>query len=171
MREAFRISDVVVPAGEYWFHEALFTLRLPRSGLFRGEFDGSAGSFYDGTRLSLAVSPVWVLSRFLELETGLEVNRLDFSERDAGTTTRLARLRVKTALNPRVSLSAFGQYNSAAGQTSFNVRFRYHFHEGTDLWIVYNEGIFNERNDGPGPRRPLSSGRTVMVKYTHTFVG
>ena len=171
VREAFRISDVVVPAGEYWFHEAVFMLRLPRSGLFRGEFDGSAGSFYDGTRLSLAVNPAWVLSKFVELEGGVEVNRLDFGDRDAGTTTRLARLRVNTALNPRVSLSTFGQYSSATDQTTFNVRFRYHVREGTDLWIVYNEGLYNERDNGLGPRRPLSSGRAVMVKYTHTFVG
>ena len=171
VREAFGISDVMVPAGEYWFHEAVFMLRLPRSSLFRGEFNGSAGSFYDGTRISLALNPAWVVSRFLELEGGFEINRLGFSDRDIRTTTRLARLRVSTALNPQVSLSTFGQYNSATGQTTFNVRFRYHVREGTDLWIVYNEGLYNERDNGLGPRRPLSSGRAVMVKYTHTFVG
>ena len=170
VREEFAISDVVVPAGDYWFHEATFNLRLPRSALFRGEFNGSAGTFYDGTRFGVALNPAWVVSRYLELEAGYEVNRLDFADRDVGVTTQLARLRVNTALNPRVSLSTFGQYNSAVGQTTFNVRFRYHFREGTDLWIVYNEGIHNERDNGLGPRRPLSSGRAVMVKYSHTFV-
>ena len=63
MREAFTISDVVVPVGEYWFHEGTFILRLPRSRLFRGEFNGSAGTFYDGTRASLALNPAWVASR------------------------------------------------------------------------------------------------------------
>ena len=171
VRVPFPISDVVVPAGQYWFHEATFMLRLPRSSRRRGEFNGSAGTFYDGTRLSLALNPVWVLSKYLELEAGYEVNRIDFAERNASTTTQLARLRVKTALNPRISLSTFGQYNSAIGQTTFNVRFRYHFREGTDLWIVYNEGLHNERDNELGPRRPLSSGRAVMLKYSHTFVG
>ena len=170
VRAPFPISDLEVPAGEYWFHEAIVNARLPRSGRFRGEFNASAGSFYGGTRIGVALSPAWVVSRFLELEGGLEVNRLDLA-RDAGVTTRLARLRVNAALNPRVSLSTFGQYNSATGQTSFNARFRYHFREGNDLWIVYNEGLFNDRDGGLGPRRPFSSGRTVLVKYTHTFVG
>ena len=170
VREEFAISDVVMPAGEYWFHEATFMLRLPRSDLLRGEFNGSAGTFYDGTRFGVALNPAWVLSKYLELEAGYEVNRLDFPDRDVGVTTQLARLRVNTALNPRVSLSTFGQYNSARGQTTFNVRFRYHFREGTDLWVVYNEGLHNERDNGLGPRRPLSSGRAVMVKYSHTFV-
>ena len=69
-----------------------------------------------------------------------------------------------------MSMSALGQYNGATAQTSLNVRFRYHFREGTDLWVVYNEGLYNERDDGPGPRRPLSAGRAVMVKYSHAFV-
>ncbi len=171
VREPFAISDVVVPAGEYWFHEATFMFRLPRSSRYRGEYNGSAGTFYDGTRLSLALNPAWVLSKYLELEAGYEINRLDFANRDVSTTTQLARLKVNTALNPRISLSTFGQYNSALGQTTFNVRFRYHFREGTDLWIVYNEGLYNERDNGLGPRRPLSSGRAVMLKYSHTFVG
>ena len=167
VRDPFPIADAVIPVGEYWFHEATAMLRLPRSDLFRGEFDASVGSFYDGSRISLSLAPVWVVSKHLELEAGYEVNHLDFADRGVGTTAQLGRLRVKTALNPRVSMSGFGQYNSATDQTSLNVRFRYHFREGTDLWIVYNEGFHNERDDGQGPRRPLSSGRALLVKYSH----
>ncbi|MXW18844.1 MAG: carbohydrate binding family 9 domain-containing protein [Gemmatimonadetes bacterium] len=169
VRDPFPISDVVVPAGEYWFHEATSMLRLPRSDLFRGEFETSVGSFYDGSRVRLSVKPVWIVSKYLELETGYEVNRLDFADRGVATTAQLGSLRVKTALNPKVSMSTFGQYNSATDQTSLNVRFRYHFREGTDLWIVYNEGFYNERDSGLGPRRPLSSGRALLVKYSHSF--
>ena len=166
---AFDIADVGIPAGEYWFHEGNVMLRLPRSAAFRGEFDASAGSFYDGRRLSLALGPTWTVSRFLEVEAGYEINRLDFPERDVGTTTHLALLKLNTALNPRVSMSTFAQYNSAAEQTSVNVRFRYHFREGTDLWVVYNERLHHDlmRVD---PRLPRSAGRTVMVKYSHAFV-
>ena len=166
---AFPISDVVIPAGEYWFHEATSTLRLPRSDFFRGDFEASVGSFYDGARVRLSLGPVWVVSKYLELEAGYEVNRLDFADRGVATIAQLGSLRVKTALNPKVSMSTFGQYNGATDQTSLNVRFRYHFREGTDLWIVYNEGFNNVRDDGLGPRRPLSSGRALLVKYSHTF--
>ena len=113
MREAFPISDVVIPAGEYWFHEATAALRLPRSDLFRGEFEGSVGSFYDGNRIRLSLGPVWVVSKYLELEAGYEVNRLDFADRGVATTAQLGSLRVKTALNPKVSMSTLGQYNNA----------------------------------------------------------
>ena len=73
------------------------------------------------------------------------------------------------ALDAHLSLSTFAQYNSLVDQTSINARFRYHIREGTDLWIVYNEGFNFERENGVDPRLPLSSGRTIMVKYSHTF--
>ncbi len=170
VRDAFPVSDVIVPAGEYWFHEANFMLMMARSDLFRGEFTGSAGGFYGGNRLSLGLGPIWNVSKYLELEGGYEVNRIDFANRGEGTTAHLGRVKLQMALNPRVSMSTFGQYNSATDRTSLNVRFRYHFREGTDLWIVYNEGLYNERDNGLGPRRPLSAGRAVMVKYSHAFV-
>ncbi len=169
--EPFTISDVEVLPGEYWFHEANAMLQLPRSDVLRGNFNASAGSFYDGRRIGVSLGPTWVVSRFLELESTWEINRLDFAARNVATTAQLARLRIKTALNPKLSVSAFGQYNNATARTSFNVRFRYHFREGTDLWIVYNEGLYNDRDNGLGPRRPLSSGRALLVKYAHTFVG
>ena len=186
VREEFSISDAAVLAGEYWFHEANAGLTLGRSRSFRGQYDLSAGSFYGGTRYGLSLGPVWSASKYVEVEAGYEVNRIDFSGRDAASgrdagsghddlhsegaaTTHLGRLRLRAALDPRASTSAFVQYNSATRATSLNVRFRYHFREGTDLWIVYNEGLDHSGRDAFGPRRPLSSGRAVMVKYSHSF--
>jgi hypothetical protein len=74
------------------------------------------------------------------------------------------------AWNTKASLSTFLQYNSSIDLTSMNVRFRYHFREGTDLWIVYNEGLNTARANGLDPRLPLSAGRSLMVKYNHAFI-
>jgi hypothetical protein len=169
IRDEFPIADITIEEGEYWFHEANVSLRLPRGNLFRGEIKGSAGSFYDGTRRSAAFNPTWNVSRHLELGGGYEVNWLDFSDRGESTVTHLARLKLQVALNTKLSLNTFAQYNSLDDQTSINARFRYNFREGTDLWIVYNEGYNHTRDKGLDPRRPLSAGRTLLVKYTHTF--
>ena len=179
--DEFSISTTVVPEGEYWFHEANARLTLGRSRPFRGQYALSAGSFYGGTRYGLSLGPVWSVSKHVEAEAGYEVNRIDFRSRDdasgrddfhrreSAATTHLGRLRLRTALNPRASATAFAQYSSATRETSLNVRFRYHFREGTDLWVVYNEGLDHAGRDALGPRRPLSSGRTIMVKYSHSF--
>jgi hypothetical protein len=166
----FAVAGMTVPAGDYRFHLGEVELELPRSGLFRGEVSATAGTFYDGTRLGLALGPAWNPSRYLELGGGYEVNRLAFEARDQTATAHLVRLRLQLALNTRVSLNTFGQYSNVADLATFNVRFRYHVREGTDLWIVYNEGLNTERDLGPPPRLPRSAGRIVMVKYTHTLI-
>ncbi|NUQ11895.1 MAG: carbohydrate binding family 9 domain-containing protein [Gemmatimonadaceae bacterium] len=170
VRDSFPVAGSVVVPGEYWFHGGSARLDLPRSGKFRGDFTLTAGEFYDGTRLSASANPAWNPSKYLELGGGYGFDRLRFAGRGDETTAHLARLKVQVALNTRVSVSTFAQYSSVADLAGFNARFRYNVREGTDLWVVYNEGLFTAR-DVPGePRRPLSSGRTVMVKYTHTLI-
>lgn len=168
--DSFAISDVFVIPGDYWFHEADVRFMLPRSRLFRGDYGGSVGSFYDGTRYSLRLNPAWNQSKHLELGAGYEINRLEFNDRDQATTAHLARLRVQIALNTRIQMSTFAQYNGASDLVSFNARFRYHFREGTDLWLVYNEGVNTLLDNGLDPRLPRSAGRRFMVKYSHALI-
>jgi hypothetical protein len=64
------------------------------------------------------------------------------------------------------------QYNSTTDRVDFNVRLRYALAEGTDLWVVYNEGLDMERGsdvDRPERLTPFSLSRALIVKYTHTF--
>ena len=173
--DSFSISDVFVTPGNYWFHEGAARLMLARSDNFRGEFNASAGGFYGGSRVGVSLGPAWNASKYLELSGGYEVNRLNFSDRSVGATAHLGRLKVQAALNPRVSMTAFAQYNSVDRRTALNARFRYHFREGTDLWIVYDEGLEHAadlRVGGSGlvAGRTRSTGRTLLVKYSHAVV-
>ncbi len=169
VRDEFTVAGATVAPGDYWFHEGQARLQLPRSDLFRGDFTATAGSFYDGTRVGFALNPAWNPSKFIELGGGYEINRITFDDRDQRTTAHLARIRVQVALNTRISFNTLAQYSNVADLASFNARFRYHFREGTDLWIVYNEGLNTER-DLFEPRLPRSSGRTLLLKYTHTLI-
>ena len=52
-----------------------------------------------------------------------------------------------------------------------NLRLRYNFGEGSDLWLVYDEGFNTDREPEVGmPRLPWSDIRVVRLKLTHTFV-
>ena len=166
----FRIGDVSIPPGEYRFTEAGIDWMLPRSTIFRGDIRTTVGSFYDGRRVGLIFNPTWTVSRYLEVVGGYEANRIEFPGRSEATTTQLGRLRLNFAFNTHLSFSTFAQYNNLDKRTSINARFRYHFREGTDLWIVYNEGLNFERNRGFDPRLPWSAGRSIMIKYSHTFI-
>lgn len=170
VRDPFSVAGATVEPGDYWFHQASARLELPRSGRFRGDFMATAGSFYDGSRLSISANPAWNPSRYLELRGGYELNRLTFGERNQSAMAHLVRLNVQVALNTRLSFNTLAQYSNAADLAAFNARFRYNFREGTDLWVVYNEGVNTDRDVINGPRRPASSGRALMVKYTHTLI-
>jgi hypothetical protein len=52
-----------------------------------------------------------------------------------------------------------------------NLRLRYNFREGSDLWLVYDEGFNTDREaESPGgPRLPVSNGRVLRLKLTHTL--
>jgi hypothetical protein len=100
------------------------------------------------------------------------LNRLRFPVRNESANIQLVRLRVRTALDAKASGNAFVRYNSTTDRLDFNVRLRYAVTEGTDLWLVYNEGLDTDRDrDILQQERfvPLSMSRALIVKYTHTF--
>ena len=111
---------------------------------------------------------VWHISRFFELSGDYSINIIRFPERDQDFEAHIARLRIQGALNTKVSVNAFLQYSNVADLISANVRFRYNFREGNNLWIVYNHGLNTDRcRYDPGLL--LTNDRTVLLKYTHTF--
>ena len=71
-------------------------------------------------------------------------------------------------LTTNTSLSAYIQYNTAVNKALANIRFRFNPREGNDFYLVYDEGL-NTRLTRETPNLPLSSGRTILAKYTYTF--
>jgi hypothetical protein len=169
--EPFDLSDeATVPAGSYWFTEGALEFQAPRGWAIRPNVTATAGEFFDGTRLALTTSFNWPMSRYVELQGGWEWNRIRFEERSQEFTAHLMRLSARMAANTKFSANPFLQYNTLTDQLSANVRFRYQFREGQDLWLVWNEGLNLEREVLGVPRLPLEDARTLTVKYTHTFI-
>ena len=75
---------------------------------------------------------------------------------------------MQAALNTRWSLSSLVQVNSAARAGVANVRLRYSPREGTDLYLVVNEGFHMDRLR-LSPGLPFTSQRAVLFKYATTL--
>lgn len=163
-------DGVDVLPGSYWFHNAWLSFSAPDGWYFRPLVTFRSGSFYDGWKTMLWVTPNWNLSRHFELSGDYILNAIRFPDRDQNFDSHLLRLRLRSALDTRISLNTFLQYNSATEVLSLNARFRYHFGEGNDLWVVYDEGVNIERDAFAGPRLPVSNSRALVLKYTHTFI-
>ena len=169
--EAFSLSEEVeVPAGSYWYHDIWAQAEAPEGWQFRPGIEVISGTFYDGWRTSISPGLSWNVSKHLELGADYELNIIRFPERNQRFNAHLPRIRIQAALNTHLSAAAFVQYNSQRDQVSVNTRLRYHFREGNDLWLVYNEGINSDRVQQQGPRLPITESRTVLLKYTHTFI-
>lgn len=157
-----------VPPGSYWFPRFEGDCNTPPGNLFRAGFNWGVQRFYDGWRANLGAGPVWNASRFLELNAGYQVDVVRFPDRDEGFDAHLLRLRSRLSLNSKLSVNAFVQFSNTAHYGAANVRLRYSFREGNDLWIVYNEGVNLDRSRTEPPL-PVTDNRTILVKYTHTF--
>jgi hypothetical protein len=142
---------------------------LRRGGAVPGAWtELHAGSFFDGWRISAQITPSWSISKYFGIEGTYVYNHIAFPERDRRYDSHITRLRIRAALNTAISLNSFLQYSSAANRVSANTRFRYNFSEGSDLWIVYDEGLNTDRARRI-PALPLTDSRSLMVKYTYSF--
>ncbi len=167
-------EDVFVPAGSYRFYRIGISYHETHTRLFQLRPAVNGGSFYDGSQVTVQLSPVLYVSEHLEMAGSYQYSRIRFPEHSGAVDSsrrldaHVARLRIGTALNTQLSTNIFLQYNSLRDVFSANVRFRYNLREGNDLWIVYNEGLNSDRRRFD-PVLPLVDNRTVLVKYTHTF--
>ncbi|MXW82462.1 MAG: hypothetical protein F4246_09735 [Rhodothermaceae bacterium] len=163
-------AEVMIPVGSYWFHELWVEANPPDRWFFRPDVTFRTGTFYDGWKTTLSSGATWNLSRHLELRGTYELNLIRFSDRDQQLDTHLGQIRVQAALNTHFSATAFLQYNSVADEFFVNTRIRYHFGEGNDLWLVFNEGFNTERHQSFGLTLPVTNSRAILLKYTHTFI-
>jgi hypothetical protein len=157
-----------VPTGRYT--AGFLQLTLKPSGGPRAVVGSTvrAGEYYDGTLYSLLLSPEWRASAYLRVSADLELDRVDFPDRDEREWSRLARLRILASASPRLSLSTVVQVNSVADLATANVRLRYNMREGHDLWIVYGHNLNLDRNR-TDPAAPATARASLLVKYTRSF--
>jgi hypothetical protein len=157
-----------VPAGTYRFAAARLRYSAPQSDRFRLTADAEVGRFFDGSRASLAFGPIWDPSAHLNLAATYRIDRVEFAQRDQRLTAHLARLRAQVMVSTTASAVGFVQYSSADHAVIANLRIRYNPREGNDLYLVWNESLVTDRMSFD-PVRPLSTERTIVVKYSHTF--
>lgn len=160
-------SSAHVPAGRFTYYAANASYRL-WGKLLRGTVSANAGSFYDGSQLSVGVKPEWSVSPYLQLSSEYQFKRVRFPDRNEAFNGHVARLRVAVSLNTSFSINTFLQWSNARNLVSLNMRVRYNFREGNDFYLVYNEGL-NTARDRVQPRLPLTDARTILAKYTYTF--
>ena len=168
--DPFSLSEeITIPIGKYTNVISELSYTQPSQQLLRAEVETTIGSFFDGFQTSISVKPTWNASRFLELSGTYRFDRIYFSDDDNPFSSHLARFRVQLTLNAMLSITSFIQASSEADLAIANFRLRFNPREGNDFYLVYNED-FNIDRLASEPRLPFSNGRTILLKYTYTFL-
>jgi hypothetical protein len=156
-------SSARISVGVYDFTTArvgyAFGQQRPVSGTLLIE----QGGFYNGHRTSIGFSKTRVspTARF-SLEPTISINWIDLP--GGRFTTTLVGSRVTYTMTPLMFASALVQYNSTTRRTSANVRLRWEYRPGSELFVVYNE-----ERDTLAHGFPDLQNRAFIVKINRLF--
>jgi hypothetical protein len=149
---------VTIPTGGYDITNARAQMSFGQQHFASGTLFVEHGGFYDGDRTAFGYSGARVkLNPRLAIEPGISVNKVDLPY--GSFTTKLASSRATYTITPRMFVSGLTQYNTSNNSLSTNVRMRWEYMPGSELFVVYNES-----RDTVPPGYPDLQGRTVVVK-------
>jgi hypothetical protein len=168
--EGFSLSeDADIPAGEFTFAGLEAGMKSPAGNPFKAEVDVTLGRFYDGNRFIVKLTPSWSVTERVAVTGTYQYNRLRFDGRGQSFDAHILQSRTDLMVSTKLTFSVFLQYNSSANAIIANGRFRFNPREGNDFYLVYNENVNTDRLIS-SPELPFSSGRTILAKYTYTFI-
>jgi len=161
-------DELTIGAGEYKFLNFIGLVSTPATKSFYIISRIDAGQYFDGSRLSVNMQPMWNISKHMELGAIYNFDRLVFSVRDEEIINHIIGIKSTYMLDTRLSVNAYIQFNTAVNGIMTNLRLRYNPKEGNDFYIVFNEGR-NTHLTREVPNLPVYEVRSVLVKYTYTF--
>ncbi len=129
-----------IEEGNYSYTRFLTNYNTDQSKKFSGSASYDMGKFYNGSRNTLTLGMRYAPSPHIALSANYEhnnINGLGIFEGDLDTDLYSANLRL--ALNPRVQLSTFYQYNSFDEQGRWNVRFSWEYMPLSFIYLVFND--------------------------------
>jgi hypothetical protein len=135
----FTISrGVRIPVGSYAFDNASASYVAGAQRRLSGTTTLEIGSFYDGDKKTASFRGRMEITPQLGIEPNLSLNWIDLPQ--GAFTTTLVGGRTTFTMTPRMFVAALVQYSSSNASLSANLRFRWEYQPGSELFVVYTEG-------------------------------
>jgi len=155
-------SNVTVPVGEYNYQAGQILYAIGTQHTLSGWLFYQHGSFYGGTKRTVG----YAIGRFeassrLAFEPSVSANWGTLPGGSFNST--VITTRTTFAFTPRMFTSALVQYNSSAHVLNSNIRLRWEYQPGSELFVVYSDGRDTEFG------RPRLETRSLIVKITRLF--
>jgi hypothetical protein len=156
-------SGITLPVQGYDFATVRTGFNLGRQRRISGNISVESGTFYSGhkTTLSWSQGRVNITPQF-SLEPRLSLDWVDL--REGSFTSRVVGSRVTYTITPMMFASALLQYSSGSNVVGANVRLRWEYRPGSELFVV-----FNEQRDTLARGFPELGNRALIIKINRLF--
>ena len=159
--EPFEVAtDVAIPIGGYQFQDVFLSYLMGQQRRVSGTAFVQRGAFFGGdiTAFGYRQGRIGVTPQ-MSIEPTIAINRIALPQ--GRFTAAVATTRTTYTFTSRMFLSALVQYNSSLEQMGTNVRFRWEYSPGSELFVVYND-----QRDTTLRGVPLLETRAFIVKFT-----
>ena len=160
-------ADFTIPVGGYSFADYQVAYAIGQQRRINGQVALRRGDYFGGelTSLELSQGRIAVLPQ-MSVEPTVSFNWIDTPY--GKFQSNLAVTRVNYAFNPRMFFSGLLQYNSADNSFSSNLRLRWEYSPGSELFVVYTDD--RDVTNGFRPDRGLDlRNRGFVVKFNRLF--
>ena len=139
LKEPFAIAPgVTLPVGGYDSADLWVGYSLGTQRRFAGTVFFEHGGFFSGDKTTAGVrGGRFEVTPQISVEPSLSFNWVDLPE--GSFTTELVTARTTYTVTPLMFVSALVQYNSSNDSLGANLRLRWEYQPGSELFIVYNE--------------------------------
>ena len=158
-------SNVTIPIGGYQFQTVRAGFFFGQHRRVSGGLSAEIGEFYNGKNTTVRFSGSRVsMTPLVYLEPMLSFNWVDLP--GGSFDTKLIGSRVTYTPTPLMFASALIQYNSTNHSLDTNVRLRWEYQPGSEIFIVYNEQRNTTLLDPAGAiaRFPWLTNRALIIK-------
>jgi hypothetical protein len=158
-------GGVIIPPGTYEFSDATASYQIGQQRRVSGLISVQAGEFYDGTIRAVTYSAGRIsLLKQWSLEPSFSVNHITLPAGDF--TTSVVRARSDYGFSSRMFVGGLVQVSTADDLYSTNVRFRWEYQPGSELFVVYTD---ERSTDNPSSFYPALKNRAFVVKINRLF--
>ena len=156
-------SDVTIPVGGYSFEDAFLSYTMGQQRRVSGSWTFQRGGFFSGhiTAVGYSRGRISITPQF-SIEPSVSFNRIELPQ--GSFTTKLVTTRVTYTFTPRMFFGGLMQYNSSRQALSMNLRLRWEYQPGSELFVVYND-----QRDTTLRGVPILENRAFVIKFTKLF--
>lgn len=163
--EEFVIVDTPVSPGTYRASTIRGSYTAGTQRRISGEIGAAHGGLYGGDRTEVSLQSRAEISTHLSIEPTLSFNWVDLPTGSFQTT--LFGARNVLSFTPRMLVASLIQYTSSGDLLTTNIRYRWEYRPGSELFVVYSDGRDMGRGIAGNPWGLRNRGLTV--KLTRLF--